>query len=341
MQTLLVTGGAGFIGSCYVLQAIQKGYNVITLDALTYSGMLYNLNDVLEHPNHTFVHDSITNSDRVYSLLQEYNVDAIIHFAAESHVDRSIHSPTIFVETNVMGTLSLLEAARKYYCMDKKKQDSFRFIHISTDEVYGSLTLEQEPFHEHTPYDPSSPYSASKAGSDHLARSYYTTYRLPTIITNCSNNYGPRQFPEKLIPLLYTRCITGESLPIYGSGLNIRDWLYVEDHCNAIELVRTKGNVGETYCIGGNSEKTTLDVAYTVCAVLDELLPKQHSYKEQIQFVTDRAGHDFRYAINANKIRSQLNWKPKENFHEAIRKTLLWYIENEDWMKHVQEKNSL
>lgn len=336
MQTLLVTGGAGFIGSCYVLQAIQQGYTVINVDALTYSGTKRNLDAVIHNPKHIFIHASITDKDCIYDLLTQYNVDSVVHFAAESHVDRSIQDPFIFVHTNVTGTLSLLEASRQYYMLTNKK--SFRFIHISTDEVYGSLQLGEEPFNEHTPYNPSSPYSASKAGSDHLAHSYYTTYGLPTIITNCSNNYGPRQYPEKLIPVLYTKALAGEPLPIYGNGMNIRDWLYVEDHCKAIELVRTKGTIGETYCIGGNSEKTTLDIAHAVCSILDELCPKKTSYKEQISFVTDRAGHDFRYAINAEKIRSHLGWKPQESFENGLRKTIQWYLDNTEWVQSVQSK---
>ena len=338
MQTILVTGGAGFIGSCYVLQAIQQGYTVINVDALTYSGTKHNLSDILNNPKHIFVHTSITDKDSISTLLQQYNVDSVVHFAAESHVDRSIQDPSIFVHTNVVGTLCLLEACRHYYSHNKEKQHSFRFIHISTDEVYGSLQLGEPPFNEKTAYNPSSPYSASKAGSDHLVRSYYTTYNLPVIITNCSNNYGPRQYPEKLIPVLYTKAIAGESLPIYGNGMNIRDWLYVEDHCNAIELVRTKGIIGETYCIGGNSEKTTLDVAYAVCSILDEIKPKKNTYKEQISFVTDRAGHDFRYAINTQKISSQLGWKPQEYFESGIRKTILWYLNNTEWVQSVQRE---
>lgn len=341
MHTILVTGGAGFIGSCYVLQAIQQGHTVINVDALTYSGTLANLVQVQDNPKHIFIHASITEQERIYQLLCQYHVDSVVHFAAESHVDRSIQSPSIFIDTNIVGTLSLLEACRRYYCIDKQQQEDFRFIHISTDEVYGSLRTGEEPFHEHTPYNPSSPYSASKAGSDHLVHSYYTTYGLPTIITNCSNNYGPRQYPEKLIPVLYTQAIAGELLPIYGNGMNIRDWLYVEDHCSAVEYVRRRGRIGETYCIGGNNEKTTLDVAHAVCAILDEVCPKEYSYAQQIAFVTDRAGHDFRYAINASKIRSQLGWTPQEHFESGLKKTILWYIDNTEWVQRVQQEKQV
>lgn len=339
MQTILVTGGAGFIGSYYVLQAIKQGYTVINVDALTYSGTKLNLCEVKDNPKHIFIHASITDTDCIYDLLTQYNVDSVVHFAAESHVDNSIQNPFIFVHTNVTGTLSLLEACRKYYALTTK--DSFRFIHISTDEVFGSLQLGDEPFSETTPYNPSSPYSASKAGSDHLVHSYYTTYGLPTIITNCSNNYGPRQYPEKLIPVLFTQALAGKALPIYGNGMNIRDWLYVGDHCNAIELVRTRGTIGETYCIGGNNERTTLDIANAVCSLLDELKPKSTSYAEQIRFVKDRAGHDFRYAINAEKIRTQLGWKPQEYFESGIRKTIEWYLNNMEWVQSVQKEKHL
>ncbi|MGL4722473.1 MAG: dTDP-glucose 4,6-dehydratase [Desulfovibrionaceae bacterium] len=337
MATILVTGGAGFIGSSYVLQSIENGHTIITLDALTYSGSLSNLVSVVNNPRHIFIHDTINNTPLLRQLCKEHSIDAIVHFAAETHVDRSIYFPHEFIETNIMGTFNLLEISREYCASLPKKE--FRFIHISTDEVFGSLSTTEAPFTEEHPYKPSSPYSASKASSDHLVRSYVATYGLPAIITNCSNNYGPRQYPEKLIPLMFSRAIEGKELPIYGTGENIRDWLYVEDHCDAIELIRNTGSIGETYNIGGNNELSNKNLVYMLCAILDNILPKPTKYSEQIRYVEDRAGHDFRYAINAHKIENTLGWKAKKNLSSGLEKTLLWYRDNTEWVHSIEEKS--
>ena len=337
---ILVTGGAGFIGSNFVLASLEDGDDsVLNVDKLTYAGNLNNLQSVLQDTRHIFVHADICDNERMLALLMEYKPSAIVHFAAESHVDRSIHGPAEFIRTNINGTFSLLEAARSYWSgLLGKDKTGFRFLHVSTDEVYGSLGPDDEPFSETTAYAPNSPYSASKAASDHLVRSYFHTYGLPTLTTNCSNNYGPYHFPEKLIPLVIANALAGKDLPIYGDGQQIRDWLYVEDHCAAIRRVLKDGRPGETYNIGGWNEKANLDVVHTLCDILDELRPANgsSSYREQITYVKDRPGHDRRYAINASKIERELGWKPVETFESGIRKTVQWYLDNQAWVQDVQ-----
>lgn len=338
-SAILVTGGAGFIGSNFVLDwCAVDASPVVTLDKLTYAGNINNLTGLQGHSKHNFVHGNINDADLVASLLERVKPRAIVNFAAESHVDRSIHSPEAFITTNISGTFRLLECARAYWLnLPAHKQDSFRFLHVSTDEVYGSLTPTCAPFTEANRYMPNSPYSASKAASDHLVRAWHHTYGLPTLITNCSNNYGPYQFPEKLIPLVIDRALKGEPLPIYGDGQQVRDWLYVGDHCGAIRRVLDVGSPGETYNIGGNNEKTNLEVVKTICAKLDSLKPRvdRRSYAEQITFVKDRPGHDRRYAINADKIKRDLNWTPTETFESGIAKTVDWYLNNSDWIADV------
>ena len=337
-KTLLVTGGAGFIGGNFVLRQMQrKGLQVINLDALTYAGNLDTLESIKDHPDHIFVLGSIGDRALLDYLLARYRPDAVVNFAAESHVDRSIDSPEAFVQTNVLGTFQLLEAARRYWRqLALAKQAAFRFLHVSTDEVYGSLGATGK-FTETTPYAPNSPYSASKAGSDHLVRAYFHTYGMPVLTTNCSNNYGPYQFPEKLIPLMIQNAIAGKPLPVYGEGANVRDWLYVEDHCRAIERVLELGKPGEVYNIGGNNEKTNLEVVNTLCTLLDELLPgsPHRPHENLITFVADRPGHDLRYAIDAGKIRRELDWEPAETFETGLRKTVQWYLHNQDWTRRV------
>ena len=337
-KTILVTGGAGFIGSNYVHRMLKKGdIKVINLDALTYAGNLETLTDVDSDANHRFVLGSIGDKSLVDYLLSRYQPDAIVNFAAESHVDRSIDDPGAFIQTNVVGTYGLLESSRQYWQqLQGAAKENFRFLHVSTDEVYGSLG-EEGKFTEQTPYQPNSPYSASKAASDHLVRAYHHTYGLPVLTTNCSNNYGPYQFPEKLIPLMILNAISGKPLPIYGKGLNVRDWLYVEDHCCAIETVLDKGKVGEVYNIGGNNEKTNLEVVETLCRLLDELRPQSphKPHKNLMQFVTDRPGHDLRYAIDAEKINRELGWRPQETFETGLRKTVQWYLDNPTWWQNV------
>lgn len=340
-HTILVTGGAGFIGSNFIHVAFRRSSNIriINLDKLTYAGNLDSLQDVENDPRYTFVHGDICDCEMVSKLLSQYQPDALIHFAAESHVDRSIDGPAVFIETNINGTFSLLEAARAYYrTLEDEKRTRFRFIHISTDEVYGSLG-ENGFFTEETPYAPNSPYSASKASSDHLARAYYHTYGLPVIITNCSNNYGPYQFPEKLIPLMILNALEGKPLPVYGTGQNVRDWLYVEDHCRAILTVLEKGKPGEKYNIGGHNEKTNLSIVHALCDILDEKRPRKDgmSYREQITFVQDRPGHDLRYAIDASKIQRELGWVPQETFATGIVKTVDWYLQNREWCRRVTD----
>ena len=340
MKSILVTGGCGFIGSNFIQYTLQKypKISIINLDKLTYAGRVTNLSS-LTNQRYAFIKGDICNRDLVDSLFKKYNFDSVIHFAAESHVDRSIDEPEKFINTNILGTLNLLEHSRKYYI--KSKNNSFRFLHISTDEVFGTLG-DIGKFIEETPYDPSSPYSASKAGSDHLVRAWHKTYALPTLITNCSNNYGPYQFPERLIPLMIINAINDKPLPVYGTGKNIRDWLYVIDHCEAILTVLSRGKVGQTYNIGGGNEVENLEVVKIICNVLDRLLPKKNSnsYKELIRFVKDRPGHDFRYAIDTTKINSKLGWYPKESFESGLEKTIKWYIKNAVWWKPIsKEKN--
>lgn len=337
---ILVTGGAGFIGSNFVLDWLDvESEGVVNLDKLTYAGNLSNLEGVRDDQRHVFVHGDIGDRVLVDKLLAEHKPRAIVHFAAESHVDRSIHGPAAFVETNVNGTFALLEAARKYWgTLEESERAGFRFLHVSTDEVYGSLGPSDPPFSETNAYEPNSPYSASKAASDHLVRAYHHTYGLPTLTTNCSNNYGPFHFPEKLIPLIIANARAGKPLPIYGDGQQIRDWLYVKDHCAAIRRVLADGRVGETYNIGGWNEKANLDVVHALCDVLDELDPRTAggSYRQQITYVADRPGHDRRYAIDARKIERELGWKPVETFESGLRKTVEWYLGNADWVTNVQ-----
>ncbi|WP_428825269.1 dTDP-glucose 4,6-dehydratase [Azonexus sp. IMCC34842] len=342
---ILVTGGAGFIGSNFVLDwlaqpddATPNPEPLINLDALTYAGNLENLAGLKGDARHIFVHGSIGDVDLVTRLLAEHQPRAVINFAAESHVDRSIHGPEDFIQTNIVGTFHLLEAVRSYWQdLDSERKDHFRFLHVSTDEVYGSLAKDDPAFAETNRYEPNSPYSASKAASDHLVRAYHHTYGLPVLTTNCSNNYGPYHFPEKLIPLVIHNALAGKPLPIYGDGQQIRDWLYVKDHCSAIRRVLEAGRVGETYNVGGWNEKPNLDVVHTLCAILDELQPRADGrpYKDQITYVTDRLGHDRRYAINASKIERELGWKPVETFETGIRKTIQWYLEHRGWVQNV------
>jgi dTDP-glucose 4,6-dehydratase len=337
---ILVTGGAGFIGSNFVLDWIAaKGEAVLNLDKLTYAGNLENLRSLDGDKRHVFVHGDIGDQKLIEDLLARHRPRAVVNFAAESHVDRSIHAPGTFIETNVVGTFRLLEAVRGYWsALQGAERESFRFLHVSTDEVYGSLAPKDPAFAETNRYEPNSPYSASKAASDHLVRAYHHTYGLPVLTTNCSNNYGPYHFPEKLIPLMIVNALAGKPLPVYGDGQQIRDWLYVGDHCSAIRRVLEAGRVGETYNVGGWNEKPNLEIVHTVCALLDELRPKAGggSYKEQITFVKDRPGHDRRYAIDARKIERDLGWKPAETFETGIRKTVQWYLANGEWVQRVQ-----
>ena len=339
-MTIIVTGAAGFIGSNFVLNWFEyQDEKVIALDKLTYAGNLENLKSVETNKNYEFVHGDIGDSKLISELLQKHQPRAIVNFAAESHVDRSIHGPDEFMLTNIMGTYRMLNATRLFYDelndIDKK---NFRFLHVSTDEVYGTLSATDPTFKETNKFEPNSPYSASKASSDHLVRAWHHTYGLPVLTTNCSNNYGPYQFPEKLIPLCILKALQGENLPMYGDGQQVRDWLYVVDHCKGIATVLEKGIVGETYNIGGWNEKTNLEVVHTLCDLLDELKPREDgkSYREQITFVKDRPGHDRRYAIDATKIANELGWKPEETFETGIRKTVQWYLENHDWAANVQ-----
>ena len=337
-NTILVTGGAGFIGSNFILQRLeQDSASIVNLDKLTYAGNLRNLEAIANERRYEFVHGDIADRGLVGSLLQRRRPRAIAHFAAESHVDRSIRGPEDFVRTNVDGTFALLEEFRKYWAsLTEQEQTEFRFLHVSTDEVYGSLGAEDPPFSETTAYAPNSPYAASKAASDHLVRAYHHTYGLPVLTTNCSNNYGRFQFPEKLIPLMILNARDGKPLPVYGDGQNVRDWLYVEDHCSAIATVLDRGKVGETYNIGGWNEKRNLDIVETVCDIVDEIAgPKGSSRRSLITFVRDRPGHDRRYAMNASKIERELGWRPVETFESGIRKTVRWYLENEGWIHDV------
>ena len=338
-MTILVTGAAGFIGSNFVFDWFNKSNeDIVSLDLLTYAGNLENLSSLNQNPHHHFVHGDIGDSHLVSKLLNEYRIRAVIHFAAESHVDRSIRGPRDFIETNIVGTYHLLESSRAYWNnLDETAKKAFRFLHVSTDEVYGSLNEKDPAFTEKHPYQPNSPYSASKAASDHLARAWFHTYGLPVLTTNCSNNYGPYHFPEKLIPLCILNALSGKPLPIYGDGKQIRDWLYVKDHCSAIYEVLNKGKIGETYNVGGWNEKTNLEVVETLCDILDKLKPKADGskYENQITYIKDRPGHDRRYAIDASKLERVLGWKPKETFETGLRKTVLWYLEHQDWVDHV------
>ena len=336
---ILVTGGAGFIGANFILDWCTAGDEpVVNLDKLTYAGNLGNLAALKDDPRHRFVRGDIADRSMVEALLAEARPRAVVNFAAESHVDRSIHGPAEFIATNVLGTFELLEAVRAYWsALPETERSLFRFLHVSTDEVYGSLASDDPPFNESTAYAPNSPYAASKAGSDHLVRAYHHTYGLPTLTTNCSNNYGPRQFPEKLVPLMIHNALTGKPLPVYGDGLQIRDWLYVGDHCAAIRAVLQRGRPGETYNIGGNAEKTNLEVVRTLCSIAGELKPGA-DYEEQIRFVKDRAGHDRRYAIDATKIRRELGWTPAESFESGLTRTVRWYLDNAAWLDAVTSK---
>jgi dTDP-glucose 4,6-dehydratase len=339
-MTILVTGGAGFIGSNFVLDWLKANAEpVVTLDKLTYAGNLQNLAEAEKAVGqHTFVRGDIADQALVVQLLVRHKVRAIINFAAESHVDRSIHGPADFIETNIVGTFHLLEAVRSYWNgLSPEQQDEFRFLHVSTDEVYGSLRSGDDPFRETNRYEPNSPYSASKAASDHLVRAYHHTYGLPVLTTNCSNNYGPYHFPEKLIPLVIHNALRVAPLPVYGDGQQIRDWLYVKDHCSAIRRVLEAGTIGQVYNIGGWNEKSNLEVVRTICSILDELSPRPDgaAYDSLITHVADRPGHDRRYAIDAGKIERELGWKPAETFESGIRKTVVWYLENQEWVKNV------
>jgi len=341
---IFVTGGAGFIGSNFILDFLaSEEEHVLNIDKLTYAGNPYNLTSMDGDERYHFVQTDIADRDTIAQLFEQHQPRAILHFAAESHVDRSIHSPGEFIHTNVNGTFSLLEAARAYWsALDAGPKAAFRFLHVSTDEVYGTLGPHDAPFSEITPYAPNSPYSASKAASDHLVRAYHHTYGLPTLTTNCSNNYGPYHFPEKLIPLVILNALDGKALPIYGDGQQIRDWLFVSDHCAAIRQVLARGTVGETYNIGGWNEKANLDVVHTLCDILDQQRPKASgSYRDQITFVQDRPGHDRRYAIDARKLERELGWKPAETFESGIAKTVRWYLDHPQWVANIRSGSYL
>lgn len=336
---ILVTGGAGFIGSNFVLDWLEQSDEpVVNLDKLTYAGNLDNLTSLANDGRHIFVKGDIGDFELVKRLLNEHKPRAVLNFAAESHVDRSIHGPEDFIQTNVVGTFHLLEAVRAYWsALEDEEKAAFKFLHVSTDEVYGTLEKNDPPFNERNRYEPNSPYSASKAASDHLVRAYHHTYGLPVLTTNCSNNYGPYHFPEKLIPLVIHNALNGKPLPIYGDGQQIRDWLFVKDHCTAIRRVLSAGRLGETYNVGGWNEKPNLEVVHTICDILDELKPRAdgQSYKSQITFVKDRPGHDRRYAIDATKLEKELGWKPAETFETGIRKTVQWYLDNQAWVENI------
>jgi len=334
---ILITGGAGFIGSNFILNHIAD-HEILNYDKLTYAGNLNNLTSISDHSNYSFINGDIKDSDKINQTLCDFKPNAIINFAAESHVDRSIDGPQDFIETNIIGTFVLLKSSLNYYNnLKQKEKNKFKFLHISTDEVYGSLELEGK-FKETTPYNPSSPYSASKASSDHLVKSWFYTFGLPILITNCSNNYGPYQFPEKLIPLIIINCLNDKTLPIYGKGDNVRDWIYVDDHCDAVFKVLKNGKIGETYNIGGNQEITNLEIVEKICNILDKINPSNtlNSYKDLIAFVEDRPGHDFRYAIDSHKIESELNFFPKENINSGLEKTINWYLDNKKWINNIK-----
>jgi dTDP-glucose 4,6-dehydratase len=338
MKTYFVTGGAGFIGGNFILNLMRSGQaKVINYDKLTYAGNLDTLSSVEGNPNYFFEQGDICDKDRLIKLFESYAIDYVVHFAAESHVDRSIDSPGDFIRTNIVGTFELLEAAQRFVALKPiDRKNNFRFLHVSTDEVYGSLG-ETGLFTEETSYAPNSPYAASKASSDHLVRSYHKTFGLPVLTTNCSNNYGPYQFPEKLLPLMIHNALKGEILPVYGDGNQVRDWLFVEDHCKAILKVLEKGKIGQVYNIGGHNEKSNLEVVHSICQILDEMVPDSPHlpHKNLIRFVTDRPGHDRRYAINASKIQNQLGWIPQESFETGLRKTVRWYLDNTEWTDRV------
>jgi len=340
----LITGGAGFIGSAVCRRLAGKPDNhVVNLDKLTYAGTLTSLRSIENHQNYSFVQADICDGETVSKVLRDHDIDIVMHLAAESHVDRSIDGPDAFIQTNVLGTFELLKAARNYFeGLQGEKRDRFRFHHVSTDEVFGDLPFDSGMFTESTPYAPSSPYSASKAASDHLVRAWWETYGLPVVLSNCSNNYGPFHFPEKLIPLMILNGLAGLELPVYGQGSNVRDWLHVEDHAAALELVASKGTLGESYNIGGNAERRNIDVVTTICAILDERAPKADGskYADQIKYVTDRPGHDRRYAIDASKIAADLGWTPEKNFQSGLEHTVDWYLANEWWWKPLREKQA-
>ena len=336
---ILVTGGAGFIGSAVIRRAISEGHEVVNLDALTYASCLANVAAVADSPRYSFEKADIRDRAALDRIFAEHRPDAVMHLAAESHVDRSIDGPAAFIETNILGTFQMLEAARAYWAA-AGRPEGFRFHHVSTDEVFGSLGAEGR-FTEDTPYDPRSPYSASKAGSDHLVRAWHETYGLPVVLSNCSNNYGPFQFPEKLIPVTILNALSGAPIPVYGAGENVRDWLYVEDHAEALLLVLREGAVGRTYAIGGESEARNIDLVRTLCAILDEEHPGAAPYAEQISFVTDRPGHDLRYAIDPSRIRDELGWRPGVTLEDGLRKTVRWYLENEPWWRALQTRGGV
>jgi len=344
MRQILVTGGAGFIGSNFVHYVLcsEPDVQIINLDALTYAGSLENLKDLPDPSRHVFIHGDITDRELVDHIFSEYKIDTVVHFAAETHVDRSILDPGAFVQTNVIGTYTLLEAARKAWLVDKTVPlETVRFHHVSTDEVFGTLSKTDPPFREETAYQPRSPYAASKASSDHFVRAYSTTYGLPISISNCSNNYGPRQFPEKLIPLMILNAISGKPLPIYGDGMQIRDWLYVDDHCEALWKVVTQGKVGETYCIGGDNQPPNLEIVRTICHILDALQPDSPftPHEQLMRFVPDRPGHDRRYDIDISKIKSELGWQPRNTLQDGLRATVQWYLEHPEWVAAITQQS--
>ncbi|MEY2991491.1 MAG: dTDP-glucose 4,6-dehydratase [Pseudomonadota bacterium] len=339
MTTILITGGAGFIGSAVVRLAIARGHQVINVDALNYAACLDNVASVADHPNYCFEHCDIRDRSGLDRVFATHRPDIVMHLAAESHVDRSIDGPADFIETNIVGTFHMLEAARTYW-IGAGKPDTFRFHHISTDEVFGSLGPSGQ-FTETTPYDPRSPYSASKAGSDHLVRAWHETYGLPVVLTNCSNNYGPYHFPEKLIPVIILNALAGKPIPVYGAGENIRDWLYVEDHADALLTVVTAGHIGRSCNIGGENEARNIDIVHKICAILDAKRPTDHPYADLITFVTDRPGHDMRYAIDPTRIRDELGWRPSVTLDQGLEKTVQWYLDNEAWWKPLQSRDGV
>ncbi len=339
-HNVLVTGGAGFIGSNFVhyLLRTDSEVRIVTLDALTYAGSLENLKDLPDPARHSFIQGDIADRALLDRIFAEHTIDTVVHFAAETHVDRSIHDPGVFVQTNVLGTFTLLEAARKAWLVDKTVPvEQARFHHVSTDEVFGTLTREEPPFEESTPYQPRSPYAASKASSDHFVRAYHITYGLPVSISNCSNNYGPRQFPEKLVPLMILNASSGKPLPVYGDGMQIRDWLYVDDHCEAIWQVATRGQVGETFCVGGDNQPPNIEIVRTICQIMDELQPRSvwAPHEKLISYVADRPGHDRRYDINISKIKNELGWQPRHSLKQGMLDTVVWYLEHPEWVQSV------